>query len=335
MRYANILSAVYGNLWAMHPERFEAMCAFLEVKASGELPAIDVQATIHAAAEVQAARAKATNAASSGTVAILPLYGVIMQRGNMMGDISGPRGTSVEQFKGQFRQMVNDPNVKAIVIDVDSPGGTVAAVDELTSEMFSARSKGKRVIAVSNCLMASAAYFIASAANEIVASPSSQTGSIGVYAALRDDTGLLEKNGIKYTVVTHGENKALGDPRTPTTQAAIDQLQELVTAAGNAFDQAVARNRGISMKQVRDAFGQGKTFTAQQAKAIGMVDRVASFDDVLAELGIDPQALQQSRMKAEAERRDPQGETVAPVVEDAERERKAAHRSRELELAGV
>jgi signal peptide peptidase SppA len=317
MKYANILSAVYGNLWAMQPERFESMCTFLEMKAAGEMPLVDVHAAIHAAAELQAERAKATAGASTGTVAVLPLYGLIMQRGNITGDISGPRGTSVEQFKAQFRQVVNDPKVKAIVIDVDSPGGTVSAVDELTSEMFRARAKGKRVIAVSNCLMASAAYFIASAANEIVASPSSQTGSIGVFAAIRDETAALEKAGIKYTVVTHGENKGMGDPRVPTTQAAIDQLQELVTAAGNTFDQAVARNRGVSVKQVRDAFGQGKTFTAQQAKAIGMVDRVASFDDVLAELGINLETPPQAHAQADAD-----GLKMAAM-------------KRELELAGA
>lgn len=333
MRYASILSAVYGSLWAMQPEKFEAMCAFLEMKAAGEMPSVDVQAAIHAAAEMQAARAKATAAASSGTVAVLPLYGMIMQRGNMMGDVSGPRGTSVEQFKGQFRQAVNDPKVKAIVIDVDSPGGTVAAVDELASEMYGARAKGKNVIAVSNCLMASAAYYIASAANELVASPSSQTGSIGVYAALRDDTAMLEKMGVKFTVVTHGANKALGDPRTPTTQAAIDDLQAMVTGAGNMFDQAVARNRGLSVKQVRDGFGQGKVFNATAAKDLGMVDRVATFDEVLAGLGIDPDAVATARMQAESPKAPVHAE-AQPAADD-EGARKMAAMRRELELAGA
>ena len=298
--YARILTAVYAEVWAIQPEKLDAITGFLELKAEGRLPDANVVSEIHSAAVLTAARARnASQTGKDGAVAVLPLYGLIMQRGNMVGDISGPRGTSVEQFKQQFRQALNDPGIKAIVIDVDSPGGTVSGVDELTSEIFKARGR-KPVIAVANCLMASAAYYIASAASEIVASPSALIGSIGVYAALRDESGALEKAGIKVHLVTYGENKAEGDPRVPTSDSAIANLQKIVTAAGMMFDTAVARGRGVTSAKVRDAYGQGMVFSAADARRVGLIDRVASLDDVLAGLGVDASAAVRSPMQGKA-----------------------------------
>jgi capsid assembly protease len=283
--YSLILNAVYSQVWAIQPEKLEAMVGFLELKAMGHLPDADVLASIQAASAVTAAKVQQASATGAGSVAVLPLYGLIMQRGNMVGDISGPRGTSVEQFKEQFRQAVDDPGIKAIVIDVDSPGGTVSGVDELASEIYAARGQ-KKIIAVSNCLMASAAYYIACSATEIVASPSSQTGSIGIFAALRDESAALEKAGIKVHLITYGENKAAGDPRVPITEGAIADLTKMVHAYGGMFDAAVGRGRKISATKVHETYGQGLTFTAKDAVKLGMVDRVGTIDDVLAELGV-------------------------------------------------
>lgn len=296
--YTRIVTAVYGAIWAIQPDKLEDLCAFLELKVSGELPDAHILAGIQAKSEIAAARVQKASQSSDGSVAVLPLYGLIMQRGNMMGDISGPRGTSVEQFKQQFRQALNDPSIKAIVIDVDSPGGTVSGVDELASEIFASRGK-KETTAVVNCLCASAAYYIASQCSKIVASPSSQTGSIGVYAALRDESEMLAKQGVKVHLVTYGENKAAGDPRVPTSDGAIADLKEMVHAFGEQFDSAVARGRKISATKVRESYGQGKVFTAKQAKALGMVDSVGTLDDVLAGYGIDPSAPRES-MRYEA-----------------------------------
>lgn len=287
--YKLIITAVYGNIWAIQQGKLDDICAFLELKAEGGIPDAQAKEDVREKSEIMAARAKKASANSAGSVVVLPLYGMIMQRGNMMGDISGPRGTSVEQFRQQFRAAVNDPSVRAIVIDCDSPGGTVSGVDELAAEIYSARGK-KEITAVVNCLCASAAYYIASQATKIVASPSSQTGSIGVFAALRDDTAMLEKQGVKFTLVTYGENKSAGDPRTPTSPSAIAELQEMVNAFGGMFDKAVARGRGVAVGQVRESYGQGKMFTAPQAKKLGMVDDIGTLDDVLANYGIDPNA---------------------------------------------
>ena len=105
-------------------------------------------------------------------------------------------GISTNAISGALRQVIDDPGVGSIVLDIDSPGGDVDGIDELASEIYQAR-KQKPITAVSNCLCASAAYYLASQASEIIASPSSLTGSIGVYILHEDDSATLRRCGIK------------------------------------------------------------------------------------------------------------------------------------------
>ena len=199
MRYSAIVRAVYSNVWAILPEKLEAIAEFLHSKLAGEAAAPEVLAAIRAENAIAAARVKALATGKPGSVAVLPLYGLINQR--VSGDVSGPSGTSVQEFTQQFRQAMNDPNVTAIVIDVDSPGGTVSGVDELAAEIYNGR-KQKKITAVSNCLCASAAYYLASQATELVVSPSSLTGSIGVYQLHEDYSAALDNMGVKFTFIS-------------------------------------------------------------------------------------------------------------------------------------
>ena len=162
----------------------------------------------------QAAAARAQKArAGSGSIAVIPIYGMIMHR--QMADISGGSvGTSTNAISAALRQVVDDPGVGSIVLDIDSPGGDVDGVDELASEIYAAR-KQKKITAVSNCLCASAAYYLASQASEIVVSPSSLTGSIGVYTMHEDDSAMHEAMGIKLELIKFGENKAEGNNLGP------------------------------------------------------------------------------------------------------------------------
>lgn len=297
MAYARITSAIYAHIWAVQPEYLDSIAAFIEMKAAGGFADVDLVAGFAEKNELQAARRSAASSAGNGAVAVLPLYGLIMQRGDMLGGLSSARGTSIQQFTQQFRQALNDPAIKAIVIDVDSPGGTVSGCEELAAEILASRGK-KPIIAVANCQMASAAFYIAAGADEIVASPSALVGSIGVYAALRDESEALQQAGIKHTLVTYGENKAEGDPRVPVTAKAIGHLQQLVDAAGTMFDNHVAKARGVTAGAVRSAYGQGRMFDAAQAKQIGLVDRVESFDQTLARLGVNPSAPARQMMQS-------------------------------------
>lgn len=282
--YPHIRRALNSKLWFMHEAKMAEILAFFEMKLSGGSSPAELIAQIRAANEIQAARAKNVSAASSGAVAVIPVYGLIMHRGSGM-DISGPGGTSTESLSQQIRQAIADPNVKSIVLDVDSPGGDVDGVDELASEIYDAR-KQKKIIAVSNCLCASAAYYLASQASEMVASPSSLTGSIGVYTIHEDDSKFLDDHGVKMTMIKFGENKAEGNPYEPLTASAQEHLQEMVNTFGGMFEKAVARGRKISQDDVHKKFGQGRVFDAKQAVRLGMCDRVATLDQVLEGEGV-------------------------------------------------
>lgn len=281
--YSHIRRALAGKLWFMHEQKMNEILAFLEIKLSGGSSSAETIAAIRAANEISAARAANVSKSGGGAVAVIPVYGMIMHRPSM--DLSGPGGASCEGLTQQLRQAVNDPNVSAIVLDVDSPGGDVDGVDELATEIFNAR-KQKKITAVSNCLCASAAYYLASQATEMVVSPSSLTGSIGVYTTHEDDSVALENVGVKLTLIKFGENKAEGNNIEPLSDSALAHLQEMVNTFGGMFEKAVARGRKVSQDEVHKKFGQGRVFDAKTAVRLGMADRVGTLDSVLESYGV-------------------------------------------------
>jgi len=285
MRYSAIVRAVYSSVWAILPEKLEAIAAFLQMKVEGHSAAPEIVQAIRADNANAAARVKSLSNGKPGSIAVLPLYGMINQR--VSGDVSGPSGTSVQEFTQQFRQAVNDPNVTAIIIDVDSPGGTVSGVEELATEIYNAR-KTKKITAISNCLCASAAYWIASQASEVCASPSSMTGSIGVYQLHEDDSTALENLGVKFSFISAGKYKVEGNSFQPLDDEARAAMQGVVDDFYGMFTKAVARGRGVAVKAVVNGFGQGRCLTASDAVKQGLADRVATFDEVLGKYGVKP-----------------------------------------------
>ena len=283
--YSRILSAVHSTVWAIQPEKLQAILAFLELKAAGQGPSEETLAQIQAA-NIEAAKRASSVANASGSVAVIPVYGLISHRTSMMSEISGPGGTSCQQISKQVQAAANDPGVKAIVLDIDSPGGTVDGVAELADEIYQARGK-KQITAVSDCLMASAAYWIAAACNEIAVSPSSQTGSIGVYGAHEDYSGALEQEGVKVTLISAGKYKTEGNPYEPLNDDARAAMQQTVDDYYGMFVKAVAKGRGVKADDVRNGFGEGRVVGASQAVKLGMADRVATLDQVLSKLGVN------------------------------------------------
>lgn len=295
MRYSAIVRAVYSSVWAILPEKLEAIAAFLQMKIEGGASSPEVIAAIRAENAIAAARVKSLSTGKPGSIAVLPLYGIINQRAS--GDFSGPSGTSVQEFTQQFRQAVNDPNVTAIIIDVDSPGGTVSGVDELAAEIYAAR-KQKKITAVSNCLCASAAYYLASQASEMCVSPSSLTGSIGVYQLHEDDSAALDNMGVKFTFIKAGKYKTEGNSFQPLDDEARTAIQSVVDDFYSMFTKAVARGRGVAVKAVVNGFGQGRCLTAQDAVKQGLADRIATFDEVLGKYGVKQGSSTSARASA-------------------------------------
>lgn len=278
MKYERIVSEVYRKPWAILPGKLHAIAELIALRASGQvLTAEEIKERIG----IQAAR---NGAQSYGVVAVIPIYGVISQRVNLMNQISG--GTSIEKLTASFRQALADPGVKAIVFDVDSPGGTVEGVPELSSEIYNSRSK-KKSVAIANPMAASAAYWLASSAGELVVLPSGQVGSIGVFAEHDDISKALEAEGVKVSLISAGKFKTDGNPYEPLSDEARADLQSKVDSFYEMFVKAVARGRGVSQATVREGFGQGRMVLADDAVKQRMADRVATFDQAIARLGGD------------------------------------------------
>lgn len=285
MKYAHILAAFTEERWAMRETKLREIIAFLEAQASGvkfsaeeiaaRLPDRDLEARITKAREQDVAQ-------QEGGVAIIPLRGVIANRISMLGEMSG--GTSSEGTARAFKAALSDGQVKAIVLDVDSPGGAVSGTDELSSMIFNARG-GKPIVAHVNASAASAAYWIASAADEVVVTPSGSVGSIGVFGVHDDVSAALEKVGIKKTIISAGKFKVDGNPYQPLGEDAAARMQARVNAAYDMFVKAVARNRNVAQSKVRDGFGQGDMVDAEPALAEGMIDRIATLDETLRRFG--------------------------------------------------
>ncbi|HEY1106693.1 MAG TPA: S49 family peptidase [Agromyces sp.] len=274
-RYARIVQALHEQPWAIIPSHFEALVDIVRFRVDGG---------VLSAGEIQARlgdRERPSAVARSGSIAVLALHGPVSQRMNLFSAISG--GTSTELFGRDFDSAMADPDVNAIVLSIDSPGGSVAGVEELAQKIYKARGT-KPIVAVADSLAASAAYWIGSQADEFVASPSAQVGSIGIVTSHRDVSKAEDAMGVKTTVIAIPEAKVEAHPYAPLSEDALTGVLASMQPYYDLFVKAVARGRGVSANDVKNGYGQGRVLAAVPAKAAGMVDRIESLSDVIARL---------------------------------------------------
>jgi capsid assembly protease len=276
--YERVIEACTESPWAILPAKLAVIEAFLSRKASGETLSEE---------EIEAALPRGRQRPGApivpAGVGLIPIHGTITNRANVMSNFSG--GTSTELAGQQLNALVNDPNVTAIVLDISSPGGSVYGVEQLALQIQAA-TKTKPIIAVANALAASAAYWIASAASELVVTPDGEVGSIGVYQMHVDKSARAASDGQKVTYIKAGRLKAVGNPHEPLTDEAKADLQKGVNDYYDMFVTAVARGRKVSEATVRNGFGEGSTVRAKEAVASGMVDRIGTLDSVLGRYGL-------------------------------------------------
>lgn len=278
-----ILTAFYSTPWAITDEAYLAAEMLLQRWSMGtRLDSEQIEAAIGNAPEMAAARADRAASASGGGIQVIPLYGVMAHRAYAVANTSRPL-TSTEAVAHAVRMAAADSSVGSIVLDIDSPGGSVSGTSELADTVAAARSV-KPVIAVANSEAASAAYWVAAQASEIVVTPSGMVGSIGVRMPYVDTTEKDAKAGVKVEYISYGKYKSEGmsGPLNEETRA---YLQSMVDAYGAEFTRAVAKGRGIPVETVRgEAFGQGRMKTARDAVASGMADRIGTLEEVIADL---------------------------------------------------
>ena len=263
----HFLAECLATPWALQPERLAAYAQFMARRF--------LQAEGTAAASGQAAR-PARGMQASGAIAVIPVYGTVMQRGSQLNLCDG--GTSTQAISQALAQANADPGIAAIVLDIDSPGGSVYGVAELAAEI---RASSKPVTAVANSLAASAAYWLGASASEFYVTPGGEVGSIGVWMAHEDWSQALAEAGVTTTLISAGKYKVEGNPYGALDAEARAFMQSRIDDYYAAFTRDVARGRKVAVDQVRSGMGQGRVLGAAQAKAENMVDDILTFDQVL------------------------------------------------------
>lgn len=245
-------------------------------------------------------------------VAVISVMGPIFPRADFFANISG--ATNIETLGLRFGEALAAPDVRGIVLHIDSPGGQITGVHEFAEQVFAARNI-KPVVAYISGAGASAAYWIASAAGRVVADATAVLGSIGVVAAWTDEKEARRSQGLTdYEVVSsQSPNKRLD----PASVEGRDALQRLLDATADIFIADVARNRGCDAARVTAQFGRGGVMLAADAVKAGMADAVGSLENVIAALsGADGANKKEAHMDA-AELSQKYPELLADIRQEA------------------
>jgi signal peptide peptidase SppA len=266
-----VLSELTDQPWYIHGPKLGAMAARVEQGIQNGAMFV-----------IRAPRQRTAYELQRGGIAVIPLEGPLMPNMNALLWLEG--GTATQEFAAAVRQAASDPKVTAIVLDVDSPGGTAVGTQEASEAVREAAEKKPTVAVVNGGHMASSAYYIAAAAMSIVASPSSYVGSIGSYSLHYETSKLADRIGIKFTFIKAGKYKTDGNVYEPLSDQARQSIQERVDDAYRQFVEAVATYRGITVEKVIADYGQGKYYIATRAHALGLVDHVGTLEQVIADL---------------------------------------------------
>lgn len=295
-RYSHVASAVFSVPWLVHPPVMDVIVEVLGRRIAGERFTEDEIANRIASGRQAGPRAGAGRRA--GTIAEIAVHGVLAHRAEYFAATSSS-GTSVQAIATAFRQAMADPEITGILFDVDSPGGQMSGIPELAEEIRAARGS-KPIVFLSNTLDASAALWLSAQGDELVVTPSSLTGSVGVVMAHVDETGFLEQEGLRVTLVHAGEHKVETYPQTVLSEDARAHMQSLVDDAEGLFVTALARGRGMSVADVRANFGGGRVLSPREAVKVGMADRIDTYENTVARLAGGKVAFRDDRRKAEA-----------------------------------
>lgn len=275
-RYSRYIGMVTREPWAITVDKLTAITELMQERASG------VKLSDEMIAERVGPREDRPKVRKgAGGVAVIPVHGVIAHRANTLEASSG--GTSTELVGRMLAAAVNNDEVKTVVLDLDSPGGSVSGVPELAAQI-SRSTTVKPIVAHVNAQASSAAFWLASQATEIVATPSGRIGSVGVFMLLVDESKRLEQEGITVNAISAGKNKLEGAPFQPLDDDTRAHLQAQVDETNREFVQSVAKGRGVTASVVNAEFGQGREFKAREALQRGMIDRIATFDETLVRL---------------------------------------------------
>lgn len=272
---------VLNSPWAIVPDKLQEIQAIYATHLRGEK--IDIKGI--EAKLGQPLQNKEQGYEVIDGVAVIPVDGVVSKRMNLFSQISG--GASTELIGRDIRAALADPAVHSLLLQVDSPGGTVDGTQELAQLIHGARGQ-KPIVTYVDGMMASAAYWIGSAASKaFIGSDTAQVGSIGVVASHTDYSRREEMLGMKTTEIFAGKYKRIASSHKPLSEDGQQYIQDMVDYLYSVFVADVAKQRGTDTETVLQNMADGRVFTGQQAVNAGLVDGVATMTGLIAKLNAD------------------------------------------------
>ena len=262
-----------GAAWAIHPERFDEIARQYHTALESDKLAEQI-ATIGKYDDE-----RVIYSVSDDGIATIPIHGPLAKNT----DIIDRLFFGMKDYNDIHRALgdvIDDQRVNGIILDIDSPGGTVNGADETAEMIFNARGK-KPIIAFTSGMMASAAYMIGSAADKIVVGKNADIGSIGVLMIHTDYSKAMEKVGVKRTYLKAGKFKAIGNPSEPLSDEAREVFQAELNHIYSNFIETVALNRDTEAEKVRADMADGRIFIGSQAVGAGLADEVGNLQTAL------------------------------------------------------
>ena len=274
-----ITDAVLNMPWAILPPKLLDILSVLHSKEHGKL--LDDEKL---EAKVEAVNNADKRYVVEDGIAIIPIYGILSKRFNIISALSG--GTSYELLEKDIRAALSDNDVKGLFLDVDSPGGAIDGMVDVTDIIYKTRGGAKPIMAFANGLMASAAYYIGSAADYVVAAnTTTQVGSIGVVMAPHlDYSKKYEKDNIKVTTFYSGKYKMTPNRYTPLTKDDKNYISEKLNYLYSLFVDSIAKHRGTTPDVVNSDMAEGKIFIGSQSVDAGLTDEVLNRQGALNKL---------------------------------------------------
>jgi len=263
------------RIWCIHPSKLDEINLFVEKSLTGEFKI--TQELIEAKYGEDGDRAEDEYEVIDG-VAVLPVYGTIGKKMNLMSMLSG--GTSTDILKRNTQLALADDSVEGILLDINSPGGVVEGTKEYADFLYSVRGQ-KPIIAHTGNQMTSAAYWIGSAADKIIAFDTAEVGSIGVRTVHYDYSKRLEDSGVVKTDIYTGKYKALLTDAKPLSDEGREYLQEMVDKYFKMFVESVGKNLNLSFDDALKLASDSKVFLAQDALSIGMIHEIGTFEKAI------------------------------------------------------
>ena len=272
--------------WLAEPSRFQLMLAAAAGRKVPSVRQVEKQAVKRMEQAPKLAAAKAVRAVK-GRVGVINISGIIEQHMTWMSMFLG--GISCDEIAAQFDYLMSDPSIEAIVLHIDSPGGSTYGVEELGDKIYNARAK-KPIYSIANSMAGSAAYWLATAAQTVCCTPGGDVGGVGVYAVHVSKKEAMKQAGIKVTLISAGRYKTEGNPYDDMDEEGAAYAQVGVDETYSKFVATLSRNRHeVSKADVRAKFGEGRMVSADAALAAKMIDQVCTFESLMQRLtGIGP-----------------------------------------------